>query len=121
MPPYTSPPDSRNRPMDHRTGAGRPGASPRPRLPNPPHEDLPPGVFDLDARPTLDEVLVVRQARMNSLKNYLAGVTAEDLVCEVTSPNGGQTSIRQCIQVVLREEWWHNQYAARDLTILERR
>lgn len=90
-------------------------------LPNPPHEELPPGVFDLDARPTLDEVLTVRHARMNAVKTYVSDVTEEQLDREVSSPNGGNTTVLHCLHVVFREEWWHNQYAIRDLTILESR
>ena len=90
-------------------------------MPNPPHEDLPPCVFDLDARPTLDEVLIVRHGRMNAVKSYVCNVSAEQLDREVSSPNGGKTTVRRCLQVVFKEEWWHNQYAIRDLTVLEHR
>ncbi len=88
-------------------------------MPNPPHDELPPGVFDLDARPTLDEVLIIRHGRMIAVKNYLSEVTAEQLDCEVSSPNGGKTTVSGCLHVVFKEEWWHNQYANRDLAILE--
>ncbi len=90
-------------------------------MPNPPYEDLPPGVSDLDACPTLAEVLVVRHGRMNAVKNYVGDVSADQLDREVSSPNGGKTTVRRCLHVVFREEWWHNQYAIRDLTVLERR
>lgn len=90
-------------------------------LPNPPHEDLPSGVFDIDARPTLDEVLNVRHARMIAVKNCVSDVSAEQLDRQVSSPNGGKTTVRHCLHVVFKEEWWHNQYAVRDLTILEGR
>ena len=90
-------------------------------LPNPPYQDLPTGVFDLDARPTLDEVLLVRHARMNAVKKFLGDVSPGQLDREVSSPNGGKTTVRHCLHVVFREEWWHNQYAVRDLAILEDR
>ena len=88
-------------------------------MPNPPYEDLPPGVFDLEACPTLAEVLVVRHGRMNAVKNCVGGVSAAQLDREVSSPNGGKTTVRRCLHVVFREEWWHNQYATRDLTVLD--
>jgi DinB superfamily len=89
--------------------------------PNPPYEDLPRGIFDLDARPTLDEVLIVRHGRMNAVQRYVRSVTEEQLNREVTSPNGEKTTVRRCLQVVFKEEWWHNQCAIRDLTVLEHR
>jgi DinB superfamily/Pentapeptide repeats (8 copies) len=88
-------------------------------MPNPPYEDLPRGVFDLDARPTLDEVLIVRHGRMNAVRKYVGNVKAEQLDLEVNSPNGGKTTVRRCLQVVFKEEWWHNLYAIRDLDVLE--
>ncbi len=88
-------------------------------LPNPPHEDLPPAMFDFDARPRLDEVLVVRRGRMNRVEQYLDTVTTEQLAFEVVSPNGGMATVWRCFQVVFREEWWHDQYARRDIATLE--
>jgi hypothetical protein len=90
-------------------------------FPNPPHEALPPGMFDLNANPTLDEIMIVRQARMDAVKNCLGDISAEQLDREVGSPNGGKTTVRQCLHVVFREEWWHNQYANRDLATLAAR
>jgi hypothetical protein len=88
-------------------------------LPNPPYDELPPGVFDLDAKPTLDDVLAVRRDRMDKVATLLATVTYDDLDQQVASPTGGRTSVRSCLHVVLREEWWHDQYANRDLAVLE--
>lgn len=89
-------------------------------LPNPQHDGLPPDVFDIDARPSLEQVLAVRRERVDGVTRFLAAATEEELAREVESPNGGMISVARCIQVVLREEWWHDQYANRDLTILER-
>lgn len=90
-------------------------------LPNPPYEDLPPAMSGFDARPNLEEVLIARRDRLNLVEHYLATATSEQLDREVQSPNGGKTSIRRCFHVVFKEEWWHDQYANRDLTIVERR
>jgi hypothetical protein len=87
-------------------------------MPNPPLDEVPAGVFDLDARPTLDEVLAVRRERMNRVAELVEGVDADDLRRQVPSPNGGTTSVASCLHIVFREEWWHDQYANRDLTIL---
>jgi hypothetical protein len=88
-------------------------------LPNPPLDEVPPGMFDLDARPTLDEVLEVRRGRMDRVAALVADTNAEDLRRMVRNPNGGMTSVMSCLHIVLREEWWHDQYANRDLAVLE--
>jgi hypothetical protein len=88
-------------------------------LPNPPYDDLPPGVFDIDAKPARDEVLAVRRDRMDKVATLVASVAYDDLDQQVMNPNGGRTSVRSCLHIVLREEWWHDQYANRDLAVLE--
>ena len=77
--------------------------------------------LDPDARPTLDEVLAVRHDQRGRLADFLETAVDADLSRTVASPNGGDTKVLRCVQVVLREEWWHHQYAARDLAILEAR
>lgn len=89
--------------------------------PNDPVDEVPAAMFDLDARPTLDEVLAVRHERMDRVTAILGGLDAAELAREVKSPNGGPTTVKYCLQVVFREEWWHDQYANRDLTVLEGR
>ena len=74
--------------------------------------------IDVDAKPTLDEVLVVRAQRMASVASLLETSNNDDLHRIVASPNGGTTSVMSCIHVVLREEWEHNRYANRDLDTL---
>jgi hypothetical protein len=88
-------------------------------IPNPPYDDATSQHFDLDARPTLDEVMVVRRGRMDRIADLLGRVNADDLNQQVPSPNGGMTSVMSCLHIVFREEWWHDQYANRDLAILE--
>jgi hypothetical protein len=88
-------------------------------MPNPPLDEVPPDLFDLEAKPTLDEVLDVRRERMHRVAELVKGINAGDLDQQVRSPNGGMTSVRSCLHVVFREEWAHNQYATRDLAILE--
>jgi hypothetical protein len=88
-------------------------------MPNPPHDDLPAGMFDVAARPTIDEVLPVRRERMNLVAELVATIDASELSRQVASPNGGRTTVMSCLHIVFRDEWWHNQYANRDLAILE--
>lgn len=83
--------------------------------PNDPLDEVPPGIFDLDARPSLAEVVAIRRDRRDRVAALLAGVDAAALDREVASPNGGTTTLGHCLQVVLREEWWHDRYANRDL------
>jgi hypothetical protein len=77
--------------------------------------------LDREAHPTLDEVLAVRADRAGRVTAVLAGATDGDLARVVDSPNGGTATVLQCVGVVLREEWQHDQYATRDLAILEAR
>jgi len=74
--------------------------------------------IDVDAKPTLDEVLVVRAQRLASVASLLGESDQHDLQRTVASPNGGTTSVMSCIHVVLREEWEHDRYANRDLDTL---
>jgi hypothetical protein len=55
---------------------------------------------------------------MDRVARFVATLDAAGLAREVTSPNGGPTTVLHCLHVVFREEWWHDQYANRDLTIL---
>jgi len=89
--------------------------------PNDPLDEVPAGMFDLEARPTLDEVMVIRRGRMDRVADYVRVIDDDELEREVTSPNGGPTTVLRCLHVVLREEWWHDQYANRDLAVLEDR
>ncbi len=90
-------------------------------LPNPPLDEVPAGMFDLDAEPTLEEVLAVRRERMSRVADIVEGIDGRELNRQVASPNGGATTVKSCLHVVFREEWWHDQYANRDLAVLERR
>jgi hypothetical protein len=74
--------------------------------------------IDLDARPTFDEVLAVRNERMQSVARFLAATNNGELTVTVASPNGGTTSVMSCIHVVMNEEWAHDRYANRDLDVL---
>jgi hypothetical protein len=87
---------------------------------------LPHLALDLDARPTLDEVLVLRRERQADVRRVLEALTDEQLVSEVTPEGEGWPpprpfGVKQCLRIVLNEEYWHRQYAERDLAILESR
>lgn len=74
--------------------------------------------LDVDARPSLDDVLAVRSERMARVAELVRTASPDDMTRTVDSPNGGTTTVMRCIHVVLDEEWAHNQYASRDLDVL---
>lgn len=88
-----------------------------------------PGVpQDRDARPPLDEALALRQAAMAIVRQVVDGLTdeqldrrTEPLVGPGWPPEGATFEVRECLSVVLNEEWWHRMYAERDLAVLEER
>lgn len=99
-----------------------------------PFEQLPPvdGIpRDDDARPSLDEVLALRRERWATVRRVLDDLTDERLdetTEPVTTPEGRSGwppprgfPVRQCLSIVLEEEWEHRQYAERDLDVLEGR
>jgi DinB superfamily len=70
--------------------------------------------IDVDAHPTLDEVLAVRDECRATVRELLAGATPEDLARE--GQNG--FTVLGAVQVVMFEEWAHHEYATRDLAKL---
>jgi hypothetical protein len=78
--------------------------------------------LDPAARPTLEEVLAVRDEQAAELAAWLAGVTAEELARTAPVPDGDGwppyargKSVRQCLGVVLTEEFAHHGFCVRDL------
>jgi hypothetical protein len=79
--------------------------------------------WDREARPTLAEVLAVRRDRQAMVRDVLASLTDEQLASEVSCSEPGWPRIesfafKQCLLIVLNEEWEHRRYAERDLTKL---
>jgi hypothetical protein len=80
--------------------------------------------WDSDSRPSLDDVLAVRRERQAMVRDVMASLDAEQLGSEVsrTEPGWPQLEsfpLKQCLLIVLNEEWEHRLYAERDLTALE--
>jgi hypothetical protein len=78
----------------------------------------------LEAKPTLDEVLAPRLARMSKLRRVFDSLTDAELdrVCarKPADPYPDQEYVvRRCLKVVLKEEAEHHRYAVRDLAVLE--
>ncbi len=89
--------------------------------------DTPEVPRDRDARPSLDAVLALRQTRLAMVRDVLAGLTDESLAAQ-TAPAGdfgwpplASRPVRECLLIVLNEEWEHRLYAERDLAVLEAR
>jgi hypothetical protein len=96
-----------------------------------PWDQMPPtpGVpRDRDARPSLDEALALRHQAMALVRGVVDDLTDEQLAV-VTAPlvgpgwppEGETFPVRECLLVVLNEEWSHRQFAERDLAVLEGR
>ena len=84
-----------------------------------------PGVpRDRDARPSLDEALALRHDRMASVRAVVDGLTPAslDAVTEPIDAPGWPPpvplEVRECLLVVLNEEYHHRLFAERDLDAL---
>jgi hypothetical protein len=85
-------------------------------------DDIP---WDREARPSLDEVLTVRRERQALVRHVMESLTDERLASEVTRTEPGWPQMesfpfKECLRIVLNEEWQHRLYAERDLTSLEK-
>lgn len=73
--------------------------------------------IELDAHPSYQEVLEMRADRLGMVRDYLASVTDDRL------DEGGRQpyfvshpfTVRDCLWIVINEEWQHHRYALRDL------
>ncbi len=81
--------------------------------------------LDRAAKPSLDEVLAVRELRSAELDRWLSTVTAEELGKPAPVPDGAAwppyargKSVLECVHVVLNEEWEHHGFCVRDIALL---
>lgn len=80
--------------------------------------------WDREARPSLDEVLKVRRERQAMVNRVFESLTDEQLASKVTRTEPGwpkfeNFAFKDCLQIVVNEEWEHRLFAERDLTALE--
>lgn len=78
---------------------------------------------DREVQPDLDTVLAVRAERQATVGDVIAGLTDEQLASNVSNMAPGWPQIesfplRECLLVVLNEEWEHRNFAERDLAVL---
>jgi hypothetical protein len=80
---------------------------------------------DREARPSLDTVLALRRDRMATVRNVIGSLTKDSLDRDTEPvegpgwPPSRSFPVRQCLLIVLNEEWEHRLYAERDLDALE--
>ena len=81
--------------------------------------------WDREVRPSLDEVLTVRRERQTMVRDVMRSLTEEQLAAEVSRSEPGWPRmecfpVKECLSIILNEEWEHRLYAERDLTTLEK-
>lgn len=81
--------------------------------------------WDRDARPSLEEVLTVRRERQRMVRHLLESLTDDQLAIKVTRSEPGWPAmenfpLKECLRIVLNEEWQHRLYAERDLDRLQK-
>jgi uncharacterized protein YjbI with pentapeptide repeats len=95
-----------------------------------PWDEMPdtPGVpRDRDARPSLDVVLELRRDRMSTVRRLIEDLTGASLDAHTEPvegpgwPRPRSYPVRECLLVILNEEWEHRLYAERDMDALEAR
>ncbi|WP_129662787.1 DinB family protein [Phytoactinopolyspora endophytica] len=74
--------------------------------------------IEVDADPSIAEVIAAREDRMATVRGVVDEVTDEDL--ERACGEQGQHTVLSCLHTLFDEEWAHNQYANRDLDIVTR-
>jgi hypothetical protein len=83
--------------------------------------------LDPSARPSLDEVLAVRDRQASEIEAWLAEATPDRLTTTAPVPDDDRwppyakgRTVRQCLGTVLDEEWAHHRFCRRDLDKLSR-
>jgi hypothetical protein len=84
--------------------------------------------LDLSGRPSLDEVLTVRDRQATEIGAWLAAVTPAELEQTAPVPDDDRwppyargRQVGQCLETVLNEEWAHHGFCVRDLDKLSDR
>lgn len=75
--------------------------------------------LDLDARPSLDEALAVRDEQSAQLRAYVDGLAVEEFAREVEVLENGTVPLIECLYTVFEESFEHLRYALRDLAQLD--
>lgn len=95
-----------------------------------PWDEMPdtPGVpRDREVHPSLDEVMALRRDRMATVRTLVDELSDDSLAAQTEPvegagwPRSQSYPVRDCLLVVLDEEWHHRLFAERDLDALEAR
>ena len=95
-----------------------------------PWDEMPdtPGVpRDREARPSLERMLALRRDRMSTVRQVIENLTDASLAGHTEPvdapgwPRPRSYPVRECLLIILNEEWEHRLYAERDLAALEAR
>jgi uncharacterized damage-inducible protein DinB len=90
-------------------------------------EDTPGVPRDRSVRPALDTVLELRRDRMSTVRQVIGGLTEASLDSGTEPvpgpgwPRPRSYPVRECLLVILNEEWHHRLFAERDLAVLQAR
>jgi len=84
-------------------------------LPNSGSVDFPWPGLDGELTPSLADALGVWADRATRFGDHLASLSVSDLERAVDVFENGTNPVRECVQTVLEEAFWHNRYARRDL------
>jgi hypothetical protein len=80
--------------------------------------------IDVDAAPSYEHVLQVRDERAGRVREFLATVSDETLREQRESSvftGRAPFSVGQCLWIIMNEEWHHHRYAVRDLDAIAAR
>ncbi len=68
-------------------------------------------------KPSYGEVLEVRAGRVDMVRDFISGATAEELQATHPAPDEPRFTVTtlDCLHVILHEEWEHHRFAVRDL------
>ncbi|MCC2313565.1 DinB family protein [Cellulomonas xiejunii] len=83
-------------------------------------DDVDLSVFTTET-PSYDEVLEARADRVAMVRDFLAGLTAEQVAEERRNPHAPQypETVRSCLHTILEEEWEHHRFAVRNLDMIQ--
>jgi hypothetical protein len=79
---------------------------------------------DREVRPSLDVVLELCRDRMSTVREVIDGLTDESLAGDTEPvegpgwPKARSYPVRECLLIILNEEWEHRLYAERDMDAL---
>lgn len=80
--------------------------------------------WEREARPCLDDVLALRRERQATVRDVMSSLTDEQLASRRTRTEPGWPQeqdfpVKECLRILLNEEWEHRLYAERDLALLQ--